>query len=124
MARKIKEGAVVVRLEGLYRRIMDDTQAEIERGDPRAQFATDERRRMNGRSPVIKQLRHRLSAMEDGEAVVMPCSYVGSHNCYPEAAGLSWLHDHHGGGVPLMLVTAWDAISPYHRHQNGRSLAG
>ena len=82
-----------------------------------------EHQRAHDRSPAIRQARRRLAAMQDREGVVVPCSFVGSRNCYPEARAISWMHDRSDGGVPLMLVNSRDIVQPYHRHQNGSPVA-
>ncbi|MBZ4581105.1 hypothetical protein [Mycobacterium avium] len=105
MARRIGESALDT-IPGLYRRLRDDLEREVAAGDPRALFATDdpdERRRLNDTSPMIRQARRRLAAMNDGEPVTIPRWKLGT------VPSIVWLLD---PTITQVTVSADDAVRP------------
>jgi hypothetical protein len=114
-------GAVVTRVEGLYADLLAAARLEVERGDPRVPYISDdpaERRKLNARSPCIRQAQRRVEAMEAGESVIIPRSGIGVPTCFPEARNVPWLNDRFNG-VSLIRVSSGDLISPTERHRNG-----
>jgi len=101
-----------VYLPGIRDEIRQWHEREVLRGDPRllADFAPDmtseQRRRANAASPVIRQAEHTLARMDAGEDI--ETGRPSAHD-WPELAAASWYAD---PSVRRVVVSADDTVRP------------
>jgi len=79
-------------------------------GDPRVPFIIDdpaERRRLNRKSPMVREAKRMVEKLNRGEPVCYPCGHVGGRDRFPEARNIPWLADHRE-----MWVDADDSVRP------------
>jgi hypothetical protein len=108
MAQRKRHTDLGARLPEIRLWLKADYQAEIDRGDPRAWFISDDPKgvvQLNYSSPYLSQLRRILGYLDTAATVYIDYSRIRG---YPPAEDVGWFRNYRGG----VAVAADGTISP------------